>query len=518
MKPQSNFWVDQAAAAAMAAYPEGEIIVSSGHSPSGNYHVGTVREILTASAVAWAIRNAGRRARHIDFVDDFDAFRKVPVNVPEEWTKYIGWPLYAVPDPWDCHLSYGAHFVADLYSAIAVLGVEVETVYAHEAYPAGKFTASIKASLAKLEQVRIIVAEVSGRELPDEWAPVQILSDAGSLREWRYSGWDKERGVVTYTTREGESGEVSYSSGRVKLDWRLDWPARWAIWNVNVEPFGRDHATKGGSYDTGKKLVADIFGGAAPLPVPYDFVNRFGNTKKMSKSSGDVITASGALEIMPPEILRFFILRTLPGRTLVFDEGVGLYNLIDEYSKVEQAVKAGQSPDFAEAYQLASAQTQSQTISSVPFNHLVAVYQAARRSTDECLAILARTGFETAVNDEREVIERELVFVGNWLDRYAPESVVFSVQTTLPDVDLSEGQKQFLSALADTISGAGQPMDGQVMHEAIYAARETAQLKPADAFKTLYWVILGKDSGPKAGWFLASLETGWLVDRLNLTK
>ncbi len=502
----------------MAAYPEGEIIVSSGHSPSGNYHVGTVREILTASAVTWAIRKAGRHARHIDFVDDYDAFRKVPVNVPESWAGYIGQPLYLVPDPWDCHTSYGAHFLADLYGAVQTLGVEMETVYAHEAYPAGKFTASIESGLENLDRVRAIIAEVSGRELPETWAPVQILSDADNLREWRYNGWDKAGGTVSYTDRDGAKGQVSYREGRVKLDWRLDWPARWAIWNVRVEPFGRDHATKGGSYETGKHLVADIFGGSAPLPVPYDFVNRLGQTKKMSKSSGDVITASGALEIMPPEILRFFILRSLPARTLVFDEGVGLYNLIDDYSKLEQAVKAGEQPEFAEAYAIASAQTREQTISSVPFSHLVAVYQAARRDSAECMAILSRTGFEAAVKAERAVIERELVFVGNWLDRFAPDSVVFSVQQAVPEAVLSEAQRNFLAELADIVEHATDGLDGQGMHEAIYAAKEVAKLAPAEAFRALYRVILGKDSGPKAGWFLASLDSDWLVGRLRLTK
>ena len=40
------------------------------------------------------------------------------------------------------------------------------------------------------------------------------------------------------------------SKGEGKLPWRLDWPAKWKILNVTFEAFGKDHATKGGSYDT----------------------------------------------------------------------------------------------------------------------------------------------------------------------------------------------------------------------------------------------------------------------------
>ena len=35
----------------------------------------------------------------------------------------------------------------------------------------------------------------------------------------------------------------------------VDWPARWAMLGVSVEPFGKDHATRGGSYDTGARIA-----------------------------------------------------------------------------------------------------------------------------------------------------------------------------------------------------------------------------------------------------------------------
>lgn len=57
-------------------YPEGEILVSSGVSPSGKYHIGTLREVLTADAVLIMLRQRGRQARHIHFVDDLDGLRK----------------------------------------------------------------------------------------------------------------------------------------------------------------------------------------------------------------------------------------------------------------------------------------------------------------------------------------------------------------------------------------------------------------------------------------------------------
>lgn len=512
--PISKYWVDQIAERIMNSYPEGEIVVESGHAPSGYYHIGTLREILTASAIAWRINEAGRVARHIDFVDDFDALRKVPVGIDASYSKYVGVPLYMVPDPHGAKSSWAEWLTSDLYTSLEQLGLNAEVMYAHDLYNAGAFTPYIEAALDNMEIGREIITTLSKRELPDDWSPLQILSDRNSLREWHFAGYDKTRKMIKWRDRDGQTGEVSYTGGRVKLDWRFDWPARWAMLDVKVEPFGRDHASKGGSYDTGARIVREIFKAEPPMPVPYDFINRVGETKKMSKSAGNVVTTSGALEIMPAEIVRYFILKSLPSRMLFFDEGVGLYNLIDEYANVQQAVKAGEHPEMEEAYRIASAQTKEATVSSVPFGHLVQSFQAARRDPDATLTLLGRSGHQAAVEDQSDVIRRELRFVANWLDKYAPDNIKFCVQETLGDVELDAAQKALLGELADAISGAHE-LDGQGMHDAIYAAIERTNIKPQQAFTAIYRVILNQDRGPKAGWFLASLDRSWLVERLR---
>lgn len=512
-QPQSGYWLDRAVAEITKQHPKGEIIVSSGASPSGSYHVGHLREILTADALAWALRQTGRQARHIHFVDDFDVFRKVPAGAGEEFAEQMGKPLYLVSDPsGDCHPNYAEHFLAELLDIFDALGMEKNIQKASINYPAGKYTESITATLTHLAKVKKIITEVSGRQLPDGWAPVQILSNANRLDEWKYTGWDAKTHTINYVDTHGKHGHINYDTGRVKLDWRLDWPARWSIWGVQVEPFGRDHASKGGSYDTGSELVQEIFGSPAPYPVPYEFINRLGETKKMSASAGTGITPHEALAIMPPEILRYFVLRSKPDRLLYFDSGLGLYNLIEEYSKVETAVLAGQSHEFSEAYKIASGGTDLQTISSVPFSHMVSVYQAALGEFDQILEILERTGYEAAVKEQKEVLKREVEYVKNWLAKYAPDEVKFEVQKDLPKVDLSNEQLKFLNALADAIENA-QDLTGQSLHDLIYDHVEIAG-KPSDAFRAIYRVILNKDSGPKAGWFLASLDRNWLVKRL----
>jgi lysyl-tRNA synthetase class 1 len=512
---ESNYWVDQIVDDAIAAYPEGEIIVSSGISPSASYHIGHFREALTADAIAWGLRQRGRKARHMHVVDNFDPLRKRYEFLPEKFEQYVGWPICLVPDPFDCHDSYATHFANEFKESAAKMGVEMDVVYSYEdQYKTGKMVPYIEAALAHGEDIRRIFKDISHRDLPEAWVPIQILSDSQSFNEWSYVGIDTKAKTIRYRTQDGTEGDLPYDQGRVKLNWRLDWPARWALHGVRVEPFGKEHASKGGSYDTGIYFIRDIFDAEPPLPLAYDTINLLGDNKKMSSSLGNLVTPSEALEIMPAEILRYFVLRSLPKRILYFDSGLGLYNLIDEFSKVEEQVLAGEHPDFEQAYRLATAIKGERTIARIAFSHLVSVYQAARFDTEVALEILKRTEYEEIVTNQREIILRELSFVARWLEKYAPESVKFSVQESLPKTDFSPEQQVFLEKLATMIE-LDKAVNGQGMHDMIYTAIEVAGLKPLEAFRTLYKVILDQDSGPKAGWFLASLDNAWLITRLR---
>ena len=90
----------------------------------------------------------------------------------------------------------------------------------------------------------------------------------------------------------------------------------------------------------------------------------------------------------------------------------------------------------------------------------------------------------------------------------------FEIQKELPEVELSDGQQSFVSILADNLEKSDD-LDGPEMHQVIYAAKEEADIKPGEAFQALYRLILGRDSGPKAGYFLSSLDREWLVKRLR---
>ena len=85
MKPLSPHWADQAAVRIIGACGDKEKYTeASGITPSGVVHIGNFREVITVEFVAQALRARGKDVRFIYSWDDFDTFRKVPVNLPNQ--------------------------------------------------------------------------------------------------------------------------------------------------------------------------------------------------------------------------------------------------------------------------------------------------------------------------------------------------------------------------------------------------------------------------------------------------
>ncbi len=493
--------------------PKGELVVSSGVSPSGSYHLGTLREVLTAEAIAYEARRRGRQARHVHVVDDLDVFRKVPAGLPEDFKQYLGKPLCDVPAPDGSDGSYADYYVRDLLLAAEKMHLDMEIMRAHEKYRQGFFVEAIEKAVGQKDKIKDILENISGHQVDDHWSPIQVVED-GYLKNRPFVSIDTADKTLVFKDSEGRERSTGYAHGEVKLNWRIDWPARWWLLGVDAEPFGRDHATKGGSYDTGAVLVKEIYGSEAPVPLPYNFINRTGQTKKMSKSAGDTVMASELLEMLPAEVVWFFILRYPPDKQLFFDEGPTLMRLVDEFGELLD--KPDKSPEDQQLLDICLHGVDKPTVSRVPFSHLVASYQAALKDVERTLEIIRRTEHAATVDEDAATIKAELSFIDAWLQKQAPADVKFSLRDSVDASDFNDSQKRFMAELADKVAGAPEDADGDWFHKAIYDFKDSAGMGPKELFSTLYEALIGQDSGPRAGWFLSILPRDWLVKRLRL--
>lgn len=505
-------WLREVVEEVLERYPEGEILLESGGSPSGTYHLGHMRELVTCDAILLELRRRGREARHIYFVDDLDIFRKVPVNVPKEWEQYLGMPICDVPSPdGKPNSSYADFFLQGLIDSCKALGVEVEFVRSHPKYRSGWFVPSIELCLDHIPEIKVTLERISNRKLSEQWTPIQILED-GRLKNRKFIAIDKDAKTVTYEDGIGNERTAHYDKGEVKLDWRLDWPARWWQLKVQVEPFGREHASAGGSYDTGVQIMKDIYKAEPPIPVPYDSINMVGDTKKMSASKGTAISAMEGTQIMPAEVIRYFILRAPLNRLLFFDPINGVVKLMDEFAALTAQSDRSEND---ERLLYVSTRGNEPVVSQIPFSLLVASYQASLKNPDQTLLVLGRTEYANTAKDEAETIKKELRFIDGWLNKRAPDDVKFALAETVDADQFNEQQQKYLQALADKVAAAPNDADGAWFHNAIYELKDELDIPPKELFSTLYQAVINKSSGPRAGWFLSILPREWLVNRLR---
>ncbi len=506
-------WLNQIVDELEVRHPDGEILIESGGSPSGTHHLGHMREFVTSDAIMLELRRRGRQARHVYFADDLDALRKIPKDIPPEYEQYLGVPLCDVPAPDGSEQSYADYFLSQLQRATASLGVEVEFLRAYEKYRSGFFVPAIERSLEHIDEARRALETISGRKLDEHWTPIQVM-EQGRLKNRQYLGIDKESKTVRYLDAAGNERSVRYDNGEVKLDWRLDWPGRWWLLKVLAEPFGRDHATKGGSYDTGVQIMHDVYNAEPPYPVPYDFINLAGDTKKMSASRGTGLDAEEGSTIMPPEVVRYFILRAAPSKRLYFDPVNGVVQLMDEFAAL--AAKPDRTPNEAQLLYICTHGQDRKTVSRVPFSLLVASYQAALKDADKTLATIKRTEYAQVAEEDAQIIRNELAFIDKWLEIRAPEEVKFAPAEQVDAGQFSDSERAFLQKLGDKVAQAPADADGAWFHDAIYELKGESGLDPKAIFSALYRALINKTSGPRAGWFLSILPRDWLVARLHL--
>jgi lysyl-tRNA synthetase class 1 len=71
-------------------------------------------------------------------------------------------------------------------------------------------------------------------------------------------------------------------------------------------------------------------------------------------------------------------------------------------------------------------------------------------------------------------------------------------------------QKQALRLLGERLRPG---MTGEQIHQLIYALKDELGTKPDVLFKAIYSALLGKTQGPRAGWFLSTLDPAFVKQR-----
>ena len=546
-----------------------EITLSTGKTPSGHIHLGILREILICDALRMLFEKEGKLVNNLLFFDSLDAAKRFPPYIDKNFQKkHIGKPFAMIPCPYDdckCE-SYAHHFGNELIAAFPNFGIKTKVIWTHELYKTKEMQEKIKVALENTTMIKKILRKYiiptlkNGDkedfiEMQKSWMPVMVICEEcnktqnrdkeGTIKPNRVKKYFQNEEKVSYECEAcGHSGKNSIWSGKLKLNWRIDWPAKWSLYSTTCEPAGKDHSVKGGAYDTGIELCQKLYGYEGPVKVPYEWL-RLGD-KDMGTSKGHVFTPKKYLEIADPKVYRTIILRTNPTKHITFriEELPQYYEyyerMEDIYLNLEEIEDAKESRFFKYVFPLTqlSSSIPETKLKRLPLKILTFLTQIQNLLSidnlyEKAKLYMEKNGFEKVISPEKFMIllkqtdywleEVKKIIEGEKDLKVKMEIIrkvgIFKIPKTLDEnlrKILDEKQIKGMQQLREYLKNADDLDPDLIQNKIFTIAKNDLKIKPRKLFEAIYQIILGKKNGPRLGSFLSLLDRNWLIDRLNI--
>jgi lysyl-tRNA synthetase class 1 len=520
------FWADRIVEeiknteAAKKATKEKPLIVRDEKTLSGRVHIGSMRGVAIHGLITELLNDAGVPTIFRYELNDFDPLDTVPGYLDQEkFKEYLGMPLYKVPSPEPGFENYAEYYGAEFVSVHKKAGFEAAEYYRlKDLYQSGKMDSFIKTALERKDDIRRILKEVSGSSKDESWLPVSIVCErCGKMMTTRAYDFDGE--TVAYTCDRSpdgtvpcqNTGRISPYSGNAKLFWKVDWAAKWIANGVDVEGAGKDHSTKGGSRDVANHVAREVYGHEPPFDAPYEFFLVGG--KKMSSSKGKGSSAKDMADLFPPELLRLILIGKDMNQQIDVDpEGDSIPRTYDWYDDLAEKVREGVEDDFTRLYELCQIPGTEQKQKApwqLRFSQVAFIMQMPHMDLEKEAEALKESPL---THVEKEKLAERASYAKFWLAAYAPEEFRYQMQEIMPAVELSDTQKKACAVLAEYFA---EQRTGEEVHKRLHNMKTEIPIQPKELFAGLYQIFLGRDSGPKAGWFLSSLPRDFVQERLR---
>ncbi|MCK5594015.1 MAG: lysine--tRNA ligase [Candidatus Aenigmarchaeota archaeon] len=503
-----------------------QYVCASGITPSGTVHIGNFREIITTDLITKALEDRGKKVRFIYSWDDYDRFRKVPKNLPEQdrLKQFLGCPVSSVPDPYGCHKSYAEHFEKQLEESLKDLDLNIEFIRQNEKFKSCAYAENIRTALKSRARIKKILDKFRKEAHPEDWIPLEVYCEKCGTDFTEVTGYDEEY-TIDYECKCGNKNKIDFRKvGIVKPPWRVDWPMRWDVENVDFEPGGKEHSSAGGSRDTAKIIVKHIYQTEPPIYKMYDYIILKGIGGKMSGSLGNVISVQDVLDVYLPEILRFLFAGTKPNKefALAFDDE--LFKVYDDFYKTERAyfLEDEKNPKklahLKRVYRLSIPFVIPKKMPIQPAFRTVCDTLQATQDKDRTKEIMLE-GFENPLPFDIIRVEKIIECADHWLQKYAAEQFKIKINDTI--------SKEVISQLSDTQIKALKRVK-QNLKSNTYSAddlfgmfKETVaeeNLEMKDFFRGFYLALIGKERGPRLTGFIKAIGEKKVIEILESLK
>lgn len=531
-----RFWAKLSAREAVAhADMSGHKVVTvrAGASPSGPKHIGNMNDQVRGHFIKRSVDELNRESRHILTSDDMDPLRTVPLRLPDgdgTWretddrtramlTEALGKPVCSVQDPYGCHDSYANHFTKLMMEDLKAVGVDLSLEYVSRLYKEGAFDTFIEQTIDRVDLVREVLSRFQSR-ISKDWIPLNPVCENCDKLTTKVLAIDRSTDTLTYECKDrilhgeyrvkgcGHKGSAVIS--RSKLPWRLEWVADWQIFQTDIEPFGKEHYE--GSWKSGVALAREVYGFEPPVPLVYEFFLIDG--EKMSSRRGNVYLIRDLLNIAEPEVVRFmYVKKPLVQRDIAVRKISALVSEFDEIERLAHEGKGERAEDARAYYWYIAGEPKQHLPYRLPYD--LAAYITGFYSPDVALERLERAGLlpQNLSEEDRERAAYRLSRARNWnamfaQDRGADIRKIHEISDPRIAESLRLVRQEYASA----------DLSGDELQELLYRAARENGVPPSELFKEGYRLFLGKESGPRLGSFLATLDKDHVLTRLDSVR
>ncbi len=507
-------WADKIAEKLVESNPnKKKFICAAGITPSGKAHIGNFRDIIISYFVCRALKDKGYDAELIFSWDEFDRLRKIPTDVPQFFSKYLGMPLTEVSDPYGCHKSYAKHFESEFEEVMPILGLDPRFIYQSKMYGKNKYYQGIKTALQRRKEIAEIIGKFRTQGISDEeiegFYPLQVYCrkcrKSTTAKIIDYDGEDE----IKYSCQCGHGEKVDISRENIgKLSWKVDWPMRWQYESVDFEPGGADHATPGGSFYVAKAVAEEVFGIQPPLFLGYAFVGIQG-IAKMSSSKGTGITPKDLLQIYEPELIKWIFCRARPEKsiTLFFDS-----EIIRQYEEFDKTIghffKGNLSLVEKREIELSAATPEHIPEKNRPFFRQVASFgQVVQGNIKELKRLYERLGEKY----DDEILRTRLEKSQNWINTYMAQLKIRLREkyNRAYFEKLTEEEKEQIRRLFNEMNSYWSLekltwLVYEIPKKPEFSEDENKKAQ-RNFFKNVYQMLIDADTGPRLSTFLIAL-------------
>lgn len=508
-------------------------VVSGGMAVSGPIHIGKLRgEVIYPSVVTRMLRKEGKEVKHIVIIYTQDPLKaKEPLVSKQFIDEWKGIRILNVEDPKGCHNNWVEHFYEPYALSYKEYGITAEPVMTHEIYEKNeRMKKAIKIFLENREKVRKILNKYKGEKLGPNWIPFKPLCEkCFNILTTKAISIENNEYVYYKCDRCGHEGKGDITKG--KLEWRAEWVSLWYTFLVDVEFYGKDHAAAGGSRESCNELYKEIFGLDYPKGLAYEWVDLIKDGKKepMGSSEGVSFDVDEWLRVGRPEVLKYWYLVMKERTHLDFNPSTSVPILHDEYDKAEKIYFGIEEPprkdmiyDIKFSYEAANDFKPPEKPSiQVPYYLLAIIVQIVPKEdrVSEIIQKLKRIGYlkRDPSDEEMEFLDKYAEKALYWVRKYGGEDMNIKISREISEEikkSLSEKDISMIREVKNAIE-RWSTNDTRELEASIYNAIRICGISPKEGFKTLYKIVLGKESGPRFVSLVQAAEKDKIIELLK---